>query len=110
MVIGENEMGRNEEMFEIFSVTDDAGEEHKFIFIAEIEDGEKRYWICEEVEETPDSLVETGELYLFKKTEKDGEVYLSSVDDEEEFQRVSQAWEEYVTLEEMKEGDEELDE
>ena len=54
--------------------------------------------------------METGELYLFKKTEKDGEVYLSSVDDEEEFQRVSQAWEEYVTLEEMKEGDEELDE
>lgn len=91
----------HDEELEVFVLTDDKGEEKAFVFVAEIEDEGKTYWVCEEVEIQEDgSAKESGELYLFEKTEEDGELYLSSIDDDEEFERVSKIWENFIGMEE----------
>lgn len=91
----------HDDEYEVFFLTDEKGDEKAFGFVAEIEDAGNVYWVCEELEIHEDgSATELGELYLFKKTEENGELYLSSIDDDEEFERVAKIWEDFVESEE----------
>jgi hypothetical protein len=88
----------SEEEFEFFSITDENDEEHDFALVTEFESHGKTYWICQEANFNDDDAVELDEdAYVAFRVEKDedGNAYLDSLDDEE-FEKLSKEWQEYV--------------
>ncbi|KUK03403.1 MAG: hypothetical protein XD58_0193 [Thermotoga sp. 50_1627] len=91
-----------QEDLDVFVLTDEEGHEHHFVILAEIEDGMKKYWICEEIMMNEEGEIEQfGDIYPFEvKEAEDGGLYIDSVQSEEEFERVSKAWEELLEKDE----------
>lgn len=91
-----------EEDLDVFVLTDEQGHEHHFVVLAEIEDGMKKYWICEEIKVNEEGEIQQfGDIYPFEvKEAEDGGLYIDSVESEEEFERVSKAWEELLEKDE----------
>ncbi len=104
------------EDLDVFVLTDEQGNEHHFVILAEIEDGMKKYWICEEIMVNEQGEIEQfGDVYPFEvKQAEDGSLYIDSVESEEEFERVSKAWEELLEkdaeLRKLVEGPEDTEE
>lgn len=97
-----------------FSVTDDEGEEHNFEIISEFENDGKLYWVAQEFyeeEEEREDDEEGDEDYVVFRVEYDEEEnpFLYSVEDEE-FEKVSLAWNkmiEEMLVESESDGEEE---
>ncbi|QTA38611.1 DUF1292 domain-containing protein [Thermosipho ferrireducens] len=103
----EHEHHHEEEHLEAFTLFDEAGNEHHFVLLAELEKETQNYWVCEEIFVENEEIKDFGDLYLFKKaTDEEGNVYLDSIEDENEFNEVIKIWED-MTSEEIVEDDSE---
>ena len=75
---------------ELITLLDDDGNEHEFEVASVLEDGDTRYVALVASYEDPDELIEDdGELLILKAVEENGEEFLDSIEDEEEFNRIS---------------------
>ncbi len=92
----------DKEDLEVFVLTDENGQEHHFILLAEIQDNNKKYWICEEIMVDDEGRIEEfGEVYPFLlKEDENGGLFVDSIESEEEFERVSKAWNELLEKDE----------
>jgi uncharacterized protein YrzB (UPF0473 family) len=76
--------------YEILTLTDDDGVEHQFEVVDSAELDGKEYMALVPVYEKPEELLDdSGDLIVLKVVEDDGEEYLDSIEDEEEFDKVS---------------------
>lgn len=97
-----------------FTLMDEEGNEHHFVLLGEVENKGKVYWVCEEIFVENDEISEFGDTFLFVKSEDDeGNVFLDSIQDEEEFNEVVKVWEDmmgdedfFVDLDEEEEDEE----
>jgi uncharacterized protein YrzB (UPF0473 family) len=100
---------------EAFTLYDEEGNEHNFVLLGEIEKDQNEYWVCEEIFVERDDIKDFGDLYIFKKaTDEDGNIYLDSIEDENEFNEVVKLWEDmgssdFEILEEQDESEESED-
>lgn len=92
---------------EIIVLTDEEGNEHEFTIIQVIKVDEKDYAILlpTTAEEADD---EEGQAVIFRiDTDENGEDVLVDIEDEEEFERVAEAWDEILDDEEFDDEGEE---
>jgi putative Holliday junction resolvase len=92
---------------EVIVLTDEEGHEHQFEVIDVLKVDEKDYAVLFPVDES-----EEGDEVLILRIDSDenGEDVLVEIEDEEEFDRVAEAWDEYVDEQDWEEQAEELDE
>lgn len=93
----EHEHEHQHEHVDAFTLMDEDGNEHHFVRLGEVENRGKLYWVCEEIFVENEEIVDFGDTYIFVKTEDEGgNVFLDSIDDEEEFNEVAQIWEDMM--------------
>jgi uncharacterized protein YrzB (UPF0473 family) len=82
------------EDMEFFTLTDEKGNENDFMFLKELEIDGKTYWICQEAirDEEKQEMILNG-VVAFAVEKEEGKIYLNSIDDEDEFKKVSDVWE-----------------
>nr|PZN72309.1 MAG: DUF1292 domain-containing protein [Bacillota bacterium] len=85
---------------EIIVLTDEEGNEHKFAIVQVLTVDGKDYAILLPIE---DDGMEGDEAVIMRFDEEDGEEILVEIEDEEEFDRVADAWEEMLDDEEFEE-------
>lgn len=94
---------------DIVSVIDEDGKEHVFEELDRIETDKGRYVALLPVFDDPqEQLDDSGEIIILKVSEEDGEIYLSAIEDEAEFNEVGTLFEE--RLEDLFEFEEDEDE
>ncbi len=79
---------------DIITVTDEDGEEYSFEVLDEIEENGTRYLALLPAEEGEEMLESDGNLVIMKVAEEDGEEFLDAVEDEAEFTRIGQQFQE----------------
>ena len=84
---------------DILTVIDDDGKEQQFEVLDRIEtDDEKRYIaIVPYYEDAAEMLQDDGELIILRVEEKDGDNFLEPIEDEDEFEEISSAFEESLS-------------
>lgn len=80
---------------EIITLTDEDGQEHQFAILDVIEVDNKEYAILIPTDESEEES-EDEAVILRLETDETGEEVLVDIEDDEEWQRVAQAWEELV--------------
>ena len=84
-----------EETFDIVVLNDDEGNEHEFMHLATIEVEGSTYFVLLPVEETEDDEEEEAEAIILKLgKDENGEDMLIDIEDDEEWEKVADAWEE----------------
>jgi len=91
---------------EIITLTDEDGQEHQFAILDVIEVDNKEYAILIPTDEA-EAENEDEAVILRLETDESGEEVLVDIEDDEEWQRVAQVWEELVESEDDEEEDEE---
>ena len=80
---------------DIVSVIDEDGKEHIFEELDRIETDSGKYVALLPLPENPDSITEDdNELIILKVEDNNGEIYLSPIEDDNEFNEVGQIFEE----------------
>jgi len=80
----DNEFGND-----ILTLEDDDGVEHTFEVLDAIDNGENRYMALSPVYDDPQQTLEdSGELVILKVVTVDGEEFLETIEDEDEFNAV----------------------
>ncbi|HJB26796.1 MAG TPA: DUF1292 domain-containing protein [Firmicutes bacterium] len=75
----------------LISLMDEEGNEHEFEFVDSLELEGSEYVALIPVYDNPaDSLEDDGELVVLKVMEENGEEYLEAIEDEDEFNNVSE--------------------
>ena len=75
----------------LISLMDEEGNEHEFEFVDNLELEGSEYVALIPVYDNPaDSLEDDGELVVLKVMEENGEEYLEAIEDEDEFNNVSE--------------------
>lgn len=75
---------------DIFTLSDDEGNEFTFEVLDELEDGDNYYVAMQPVYDDPkDQLDDNGELVIMKSCEDNGEEFFEEIEDEEEFDRIA---------------------
>lgn len=94
---------------DIVSVVDEEGKEHIFEELDRIETDNGRYVALLPVYDDPaEQLEDSGEIIILKVSEEDGEIYLSAIEDEAEFNEIGNLFEERLAdLFELDEEEEE---
>ncbi|MBR0484412.1 MAG: DUF1292 domain-containing protein [Oscillospiraceae bacterium] len=94
---------------EIFTLTDEEGNEQEFELMDIMEDNGTVYYALVPYTEDPDAMIEEDtELVVLKVGEENGEEFLATIDNDEEYERIGQLFIQRIS--EMLEGDEEEDE
>ena len=92
-----------DEEYPILVLVDDEGVEHQFEMLAELEIEQDVYRVLvplEDEEETEDE--EEIEVIILKVVhDEEGNEFLSDIEDDEEWERVADAWQELVEAEEL---------
>lgn len=92
-----------DEEYPILVLVDDEGVEHQFEMLAELEIEQDVYRVLvplEDEEETEDE--EEIEVIILKVVhDEEGTEFLSDIEDDEEWERVADAWQELVESEEL---------
>ncbi|MDN5342974.1 DUF1292 domain-containing protein [Oceanotoga sp. DSM 15011] len=91
---------------DFFTLNDEEGNEHHFMYIDTIEVDGKNYWICDEAfpDENGEEIV-IGDSVVFR-IQSDGEdTVLESIEDEEEYEKVCNIWEKQIEEIDFEEGD-----
>ena len=85
-------MEQNDYDFDIITVTDDDGKEYQFEEIDRIETDDAKYVaLLPVLESAEEILADDGDVIVLKVTEnEDGETYLSEIEDEDEFNEISE--------------------
>jgi len=96
----------NEEFFDeeypILVLVDDEGVEHQFELVAELEIEEDVYRVLIPLEEEEQLDEEEVEVIILKVVyDEEGNQFLSDIEDDEEWERVADAWQELVDSEEL---------
>ncbi|HQE22489.1 MAG TPA: DUF1292 domain-containing protein [Syntrophomonadaceae bacterium] len=94
----------NEEIFDeeypILVLVDDEGVEHQFELLAELEIEQDVYRVLIPLEEEEQSEDEEVEVIILKVVyDEEGNEFLSDIEDDEEWERVADAWQELVESE-----------
>jgi uncharacterized protein YrzB (UPF0473 family) len=83
---------------DIVSVVDEDGKEHVFEELDRIETDNGKYVALVPLYDESEQLLEdTGELIILKVDEEDGEIYLSPIEDETEFNEIGALFEERLS-------------
>jgi putative Holliday junction resolvase len=93
---------------EVITLTDEDGQEHQFAILDVIEVDSKEYAILIPTDEAEEDS-EDEAVILRLETDETGEEVLVDIEDDEEWQRVAQAWEELVEVEDEEDEEEEED-
>lgn len=94
---------------EIFTLTDEEGNEHEFELMDVMElDGTTYYALVPYTEDPEAALAEDTELVILKGGEEDGVDFLTTIDNDEEYDRIGNIFLERIS--EMLEGEFEEDE
>ncbi len=93
---------------DIVSVVDEDGKEHIFEELDRIETEKGKYVALLPIYDDPqEQLDDSGEVIILKVSEEDGEIYLSAIEDDDEFNEVGNAFEERLEdLFELEENEE----
>lgn len=97
----------NEEIFDeeypILVLVDDEGVEHQFELLAELEIEQDVYRVLVPLDEEEESEDEEEiEVIILKVVhDEEGNEFLSDIEDDEEWERVADAWQELVESEEL---------
>ncbi len=83
-----------EEAFDIVVLNDDEGNEHEFMHLATVEVEGNTYFVLLPVEETEDDDDEAEAIILKLGKDENGEDMLMDIEDDEEWEKVADAWEE----------------
>jgi uncharacterized protein YrzB (UPF0473 family) len=99
----DNEEIFDEEDFPILVLVDEEGEEHEFELLAELEvEGQSyRVLVTLEEEEEDDEEAETEVVILKVVYDEEGNEFLGDIEDDEEWEKVADAWQEMVDEEEI---------
>jgi uncharacterized protein YrzB (UPF0473 family) len=98
----DNEGIFDDEEFPILVLVDEDGEEHEFELLAELEIEDQNYRVLipvDEDEET-DEDVEVEVVILKVVYDEDGNEFLGDIEDDEEWEKVADAWQELADNEE----------
>jgi len=87
---------------EVIVLTDEEGNEHEFTIVQVIKVEEKDYAILLPLHEAEES----EEAVILRIDQENGEDILVEIEDEEEFERVAEAWEELLDEEDYDESTE----
>ena len=91
---------------EIFTLTDEDGNEQEFELMDIMEENGTVYYALVPYTEDPDAMIEEDtELVVLKVGEENGEEFLATIDNDEEYERIGQIFIQRIS--EMLEGDEE---
>lgn len=95
----------HEEEFPILVLVDEDDQEHEFELVAELEIENENYRVLmplEEIETDEDEETEEAELVILKVvTDEEGNELLADIEDDEEWEKVADAWQELVENEEI---------
>lgn len=83
-----------EETFDVVVLNDDEGNEHEFMHLATLEVEGNTYFVLLPMEETEDDDDEAEAIILKVVQDESGEDMLVDVEDDEEWEKVADAWEE----------------
>jgi uncharacterized protein YrzB (UPF0473 family) len=99
----DNEEIFDEEDFPILVLVDEEGEEHEFELLAELEVEGQNYRVLVplEEEEEPDEESEVEVVILKVVYDEEGNEFLGDIEDDEEWEKVADAWQELVDNEEI---------
>ncbi|RNC29314.1 MAG: hypothetical protein AWM53_00667 [Candidatus Dichloromethanomonas elyunquensis] len=92
-----DEINNQEEMdeaFDIIVLNDDEGHEHEFMHLATVELEGNTYFVLLPVEETEEDGEEAEAIILKVSKDENGEDMLMDIEDDEEWEKVADAWEE----------------
>ena len=89
---------------EIFTLTDEDGTEHEFELMDVMEENGTVYYALVPYFEDPESMIEEDtELVVLKIAEENGEEYLATIDNDEEYERIGNIFIQRIS--EMLEGE-----
>jgi uncharacterized protein YrzB (UPF0473 family) len=99
----DNEEIFDEEDFPILVLVDEEGEEHEFELLAELEVEGQNYRVLVplEEEEELDEEAEVEVVILKVVFDEEGNEFLGDIEDDEEWEKVADAWQELVDNEEI---------
>jgi len=99
----DNEDIFDDEEFPVLVLVDEDGMEHEFELLAELEidDQSYRVLIPLEEDEEPDEEAEVEVVILKVVFDEEGNEFLGDIDDDEEWEKVADAWQEMVDNEEI---------
>jgi len=85
---------------DLVTVSDENGQDFTFEILDRIEDDKARYVAMVPYDEDPTAILDgPQELIILRVNEEDGETYLEPIEDEAEFARVAEAFEQRLTEE-----------
>lgn len=91
-----------EEEFPILVLVDDEGIEHEFELLAELEIENENYRVLIPLDEEEEEEAEEAEVVILKVVhDEEGNEFLSDIEDDEEWEKVADAWQELVENEEI---------
>lgn len=91
-----------EEEFPILVLVDDEGVEHEFELLAELEIDEETYRVLVPLFTDEDEENDEVEVVILKVVHDEaGNEFLSDIEDDEEWEKVADAWQELVESEEL---------
>jgi uncharacterized protein YrzB (UPF0473 family) len=107
-----DDLDNENEEFDVLVLVDDEGIEHSFELIAELEIDDSFYVVVAPIDDedadtdadatTEEDSDEETEVLLFKATYDDeGNMFLADIEDDEEWEKVANAWQELVDSEEI---------
>ncbi len=92
---------------EIFTLTDEEGNEHEFELMDVLEENGTVYYALVPYMEDPEAMIEEDtELVILKVGEENCEEFLATIDNDEEYDRIGQIFLERISKM-LEEGDEE---
>ncbi|MBQ4466458.1 MAG: DUF1292 domain-containing protein [Oscillospiraceae bacterium] len=91
---------------EIFTLTDEEGNEHEFELMDIMEENGTVYYALVPYTEDPEAVIEEDtELVILKVGEENGEEFLATIDNDEEYERIGNIFIERIS--QMLEGEDE---
>lgn len=91
-----------EEEFPILVLVDDEGVEHEFELLAELEIDEETYRVLVPLFTDEDEETDEVEVVILKVVyDEEGNEFLTDIEDDEEWEKVADAWQELVESEEL---------
>lgn len=91
-------MAENEYTPEIFTLTDEEGNEHEFELMDIMEENGTVYYALVPYTEDPNAVIEEDtELVILKVGEENGEEFLATIDNDEEYERIGQIFIERIS-------------
>ncbi|MGI6449502.1 MAG: DUF1292 domain-containing protein [Desulfitobacteriia bacterium] len=95
-----NKLEEMEESFDVVVLNDDDGNEHEFMHLATLEVDGNTYFVLLPIEEAQEDEEEAEAIILKVVKDEKGEEMLVDIEDDEEWEKVADAWEEMEDEEE----------